>query len=128
MTTGRPLNFPTAEDLLDAWEDYKQKKEKSQDLICKENFLNETGNYVNLFNEYAKKEEFSGAIKQIESDCKYYLTNKGLKNEFNATITKVLLSANYGVNEKTLQDQNIKAEVNIKDLRASIIKDIEEQE
>ena len=108
---GRPLTFETPEDLLASWEEYKRRKREKQDLICKENFCCETGNYVDLFANYKKKPEFCGAIEQIEKDCKYYVSNKAIKGEYNAAISKLLLSHNYGVREK--QDVNVQGGITI---------------
>ena len=98
---GAKLKFTTPATLLMEWESYRQRKEANNDLITKENFLIETGNYINLFTEYAKKPEFMEVLKRIFEDCKYYLMNRGVKDQYNATIVKLLLNANYGVREKT---------------------------
>ncbi len=97
---GRPLTFPTPEDLSNTWEEYKKKMTATQGWINKEHFLRETGNYINLLNEYAKKPAFSGVLLQIETDCKQYLLEKGLKNEYNPTIVKLIAAANYGMSDK----------------------------
>lgn len=109
--TGRPMKYPTPELLLDAWNYYKQRKSKNNDLITKENFCRETGNDTDMILEYAKRIEFSGIVKQITDDCKYYLMQRGLKNQYNASITKLLLSHYHSVNEKT--DHDVKETIQI---------------
>lgn len=105
MPAGRPLIFPTPASMIEAWDKYKKKKEGHNDLICKENFLVETGNYIGLFAEYAKKSEFSQALEKINNDCKYYVSNRAIKGEYNAAISKLLLNHNYGIRERQEVDQ-----------------------
>ena len=53
--------------------------------------------------------EFLYALEKIESKQGLALQNKGLKGEFNSTITKLMLSANHGMREGTDVTTNGKA-------------------
>lgn len=65
---GRPLTFPTAEDLLYAFAKYQSEFEEGGSLVGEipdvESFCVYIDSYRNLLNEYESKDEFSGAIKK----------------------------------------------------------------
>lgn len=54
-----------------------------------------------IYNWAEQHEEFLHAIEKIEKVQKEKLIKKGLSSEYNPTITKLLLSANHGMREKS---------------------------
>jgi len=101
---GRPPHFKTPEQLEVAWQTYLDKCILSGDWITKEHFCSTNGYYTDLFNTYNKKPEFSGVLRKVDQDCKYHLLNRGLKNEHQASIVKLIASCNYGMSEKSIQE------------------------
>lgn len=59
--------------------------------------------------------EFLGALKALKSKQKKLLVNQGLMGTFQSVITKLMLSSNHGMHEKSELDQNIKSKVTIID-------------
>ena len=125
---GRPRLFRTPEELDNAITLYISACETKGDWANKEGFCLWYGCYNDLFAEYAKFKEFSATLARISLYSKNSLLNKGLKNEYNSAIVKLIASANFGMSEKTEVDQsntnlNIAANKNnIQDLKALIRK------
>ena len=63
-----------------------------------------------LYNWGDKHEEFLHALEEIKNLQSIMLQNGGLSGALNATISKLMLSANHGISEKTEQDITSKGE------------------
>ena len=61
-----------------------------------------------------KHEEFSGSFRALVKKQSRILQNMGLLGTFNPTITKLLLSANHGMNEKTEVEKSGSVDSNLK--------------
>lgn len=68
------------------------------------------------------KEDFSDTLSKIEQKQKIALLNKGLKGEFNAAITKLALSHNHGMAEKT--ETKSQVEIDLKNLSDEQLEDL----
>lgn len=105
---GRPLTFGTPELLLDKFDEWKQEFKPGGlydgDIPDVECFCDYIDSYRNLFNEYEKREEFSGAIKQIKNWMAYRKKQMAMKNQMNATIYIFDAKNNHGYVDKTEVD------------------------
>lgn len=108
MAGGRPIEY-NAEKIGKAISSYLKD--------CKANFYLPTvaGVAVHLsvardtvYDWCEKYPEFSDTIEQIKALQESMLIQNGLKNEYNATITKLMLSSNHGYREK--QETDIKSD------------------
>ena len=63
-----------------------------------------------LDNWSKEHEEFLDALERIDTEQKLRLQNEGLSGNYNPTISKLLLSANHGVIEKSETDVTSKGE------------------
>jgi hypothetical protein len=64
--------------------------------------------------------EFSDSLAYIDVMQEHCTVNGGLKNEFNSTIAKLILSNNHGYSEKTQQD-NISTDGSMSPTRIEIV-------
>ena len=72
--------------------------------------------------EWAKhedKKEFSDTLRELEYKQKIMLVDGGLSGAKNTTITKLMLSSNHGVNEKTETD--LKASVAVSAIKLIVV-------
>ena len=121
-TVGRPRIFETPADLEQAWNLYKKEtQEEKKEWIDKVGFCEFVDCYIGILANLAKRQEFSTVLNQIDADCKRDVIKRSLLNEYNSTIAKLILSADYGMAEKTESKQDIKATVDIKDFRNNLI-------
>jgi len=67
-----------------------------------------------IYNICERSDEFLQAVEEIKAKQHVLLVAKGLTGDFNATITKLLLSSNHGHSEKT--ENTVTATVTAKDL------------
>lgn len=107
MGVGRPRIFETPADLEQAWNLYKREtQEEKNDWIDKTGFCQFINCYPDIISNLAKRQEFTGTINLINEDCKRDLIRRGLLNEYNANMAKFVLSADYGMAEKTDNKNN----------------------
>ena len=96
---GRPTEYRDAyaddvELYLSTFED------RGEATPTKEGFANFLGSTRPTILKWAKEHpEFLYALEKIETRQAIALQSKGLKGEFNSTITKLMLSANHGMRE-----------------------------
>ena len=100
MTTGRPAKFTTPDELELRWDEYQKDCKDNDKYMSKDGFCLYIGIYRGFYHEYGKKEIFSNILGKIEKVCRNELVERAMKNEYNATIAKLILSANYGLSEK----------------------------
>lgn len=124
---GRPPHFKTPKDLELKWDEFVEYCEKENKWLNKDKFCIKYGYYCNLFNEYDKKSDFSGILSRIEKQCKTFLLEKGLENEYNSAIVKLIASADYGMSEKNILagDKDNPLAVDVSFVRQAILKDLE---
>ncbi len=83
-----------------------------EEKLKADNTINENSICIDTIETYAKDEEnkpeFFGALKWLKSEQKKRLLESGLSGDYNSTIAKLILSANHGMNEKTVQEQTHK--------------------
>lgn len=105
MPAGRPRIFEKPEDLEQAWNLYKKECKSNEDGDIK--YLDKTGFcewikcYPEVISNLAKRPEFSSAISIINEDCKRELIERGLKEQYNASMAKFVLNCNYDMVEKS---------------------------
>lgn len=122
---GRPIEFK---------EEYIQEAEKylleNQDLPRGDNddklnvklptlegFALRIGHKLDTLNVWAEKnEKFLGALNKIREEQRSRLINKGLSGQYNPVISKLILSANHGMKEKTENEQKITGSISLIDL------------
>ena len=63
-------------------------------------------NKTTLYEWANKYPEFSNALEKIKEEQRTRLLNQGLAGNYNSTIAKLVLSANHGMSEKTIQEQS----------------------
>jgi hypothetical protein len=61
-------------------------------------------NKTSLYEWEKIHDEFSNALGKIRTEQQQRLLDKGLSGEYNSTIAKLVLSANHGMSEKTIQE------------------------
>jgi len=127
-TTGRPRIFETPEDLEQAWNLYKKEvKANEKEWLDKTGFCEWIDCYPDVICNCAKIKEFSGIIKIIDEDCKRDLLKRGLFNEYNASIVKLIACSDYGMAEKTDNkndnlNHNLNADLTAKEIKEEIRK------
>jgi len=109
---GRPTVY--SEEIINITSDYIKNHDKYGDTVPSVAGLSIVLdlNRDTLY-DWAKQEDkkvFSDMLKKILSTQENKLINKGLKGEYNASITKLML-AKHGYVEKSEVDQNIKGDV-----------------
>jgi len=125
---GRPRLFEKAEDLEQAWNLYKKEvKANEREWLDKTGFCEWIGCYPDVISNCAKLKEFYGIVKVIDEDCKRDLLKRGLFNEYNASIVKLIACSDYGMAEKTDNkndnvNNNFNAELSPTELREEIRK------
>lgn len=104
---GRPPEFK--EEYIDKAEEYlslKFDEYKDGKQIVKlptiEGFAVFIGVHKSSLYEWEKKNlRFSNALNKIRTEQQERLINKGLSNDYNSTIAKLILSSNHGMRERT---------------------------
>lgn len=79
--------------------------------------------YADTISELSKRfPSFAERMSKIKQIQEFRLKTRGLNNETNSNITKFLLSANFGLKEKTevVQENNIKVSIDNKDITGEI--------
>jgi hypothetical protein len=109
--SGRPPRFKTVselDDLIDAYFEHCEAKEKPALIVGFQNFaeLRES-----TYHDYRKKPEFSESFSRLKKKAEESLLLGGLTGEYNASITRLIASHNFGITETT--NQNINAEVKV---------------
>jgi len=89
-----------ANDYLVNYEDYDDAVPSAAGLSIELGITRET---LNQWSKDEDKQELSDTLRKIQQKQERVLASKGLKGEFNAAITKLML-ANHGYSEKTQQE------------------------
>lgn len=103
---GRPTKYDPsfiekAKEYLSLNEDSTIKGKLKVKLPTHEGFAVFLGVNVDSLYEWAKLyPKFSEALRLIKTEQQQRLINKGLSNEYNSTIAKLILSANHGMRER----------------------------
>jgi len=100
---GRPTKYnKEMQEAADAYiKDYADHEHAIPSVVGMAMVLGVVASTLDLWGE--KHPEFSGTLEACKDSQHFTLMNKGLKNEFNSTITKLAL-ANHGYSESTKTD------------------------
>ena len=129
-TCGRPPEYTTDEEMVakvDEFLNNKQDQERSDGklnvhLPTLDGFSQMLGIHVDTLQEWRKlHSEFSVACRKIEVEQKERLIDKGLANQYNPVIAKLILSSNHGMRERVDSDVTSKGE-RVDGLAVSFIK------
>ena len=101
MTVGRPPEYK--EEYIASVDEYLEQYKDLGDITpTKEGFAIFIGTTKPTIYSWAKKhKEFLYALEKIESQQGRDLQNSGLEGKYNPTITKLMLSANHDMREKS---------------------------
>ena len=97
MPGGRPTTY--SEDIVRLTQEYI---ETTENLPTIQELATKLGVNQDTLFEWAKvHKEFSESLNNLKNVQATELINKGLKNQYNPTIAKLILSANHGMREKS---------------------------
>lgn len=106
MAGGRPTDY-TPELIAKAREyvtEYEEAGDQIPSVVGLAKYLNRSRACMYTWAEQEDKQEFSDILDSIQETQQQVLINKGLSNEFNSNITKLVLGK-HGFHDK--QDQNV---------------------
>lgn len=109
-TNGRPSKYDpmfisSVDDYLSSRTDSYDEKKLTVSLPTVEDFAGFIGVNKTTLYEWSKVQpDFSNALSKILTEQQNRLINKGLSNEYNPTIAKLILSSNHGMREKSDTD------------------------
>lgn len=98
---GRPPHYSSPETLLAAFKEYRDKMEAQNSPLTVSGFCCYIESYKDILNEYAKKSQFSGTIKEIYNIIENNIETGILTNKYNATAGIFNLKNNFGWKDKT---------------------------
>lgn len=100
MPGGRPTDYDPS--FVQKADEYLTSGWKKDVVPSRQGFAQFLGFTKPTILEWAKKyEEFSYALEKIDDEQYRILQNQGLAGTFSSTITKLMLSGNHGIREKT---------------------------
>jgi hypothetical protein len=108
---GRPPRFKTVEELdelIDAYFEHCETKGKPALIVGFQNYAELP---ESTYREYKNKEGFSRSLARLKKKAEESLLLGGLTGEYNASITRLIASHNFGITETT--NQNINADVKV---------------
>lgn len=118
MAGGRPTKL--TEDIITKAREYDLEKNfpTVEDLALYLDISRST-----LYKWKEENEEFSDIVEKLLTTQAKQLITKGLKNEYNASITKLMLSGKHGYVEKSEQDITTKGESIKTNVPQELVKD-----
>lgn len=128
MPAGQPRVFPTPVDMDIAITKYMEFCVKEDRVPFMKGFCLRLGKCSDLLEFYKEQKEYSRSIKRLKDYCEQHLAENALNNKINPTMSIFLLKNNHNMRDRQDIEQNIKAEVSVKDMRANIVKDIEDSQ
>lgn len=107
MPAGRPTKYtPEMPDMVRAyaWGGYKEQGSPLPTYEGLSKVLQVTVCTIKTWAKEEGKEEFSSSLKELLDAQRQNLVERGLVGDYNATIAKLMLSANHGVIERTAKE------------------------
>ena len=98
---GRPRIFESPEEMQVKIDEYFKKMKKTGDIPLVAELALEIGlSCTQSLRDYQARKEFSFIVKGAKEKCGFILNKMALRNEVNAKIAGLNLSANHNLNEK----------------------------